>query len=273
MDAKLRASRERPHGSAGGEDIRRHRMRFSVRVRTQNASFRRVRFSSPGQTSGRLTERRILQPAPHEKAHSGLINSRKSALYDPQIAQTAPFRDVAVPGRCGATPRQAAGHYGEWLNWANALEQPPASLRGGLRGGPQISVWSLASRKGALCLTGGFRMRFSVRVHAQNALFRRMRLSSSGQTRRLLTEKRILQPASHGKTHSATVVLPKSALCDTPLEVRSHGVRLSVRNGDTHPRHTRRLLTSQTHKAGHPSPHCHLILNVPVLHVHHRVAV
>ena len=117
------------------------------------------------------------------------------------------------------------------------------------------------------------RVRLSVRVHAQNALFRRVRFSSPGQTRRLLTEKRILQPASHGKPHSATVVLPKSALCDTPLEVRSHGVRLSVRNGDTHPRHTRRLLTSQTHKAGHPSPHCHLILNVPVLHVHHRVAV
>ena len=39
------------------------------------------------------------------------------------------------------TPRQPAGHYGKWPNWANALEQPPASLRGGLREGPQISVW------------------------------------------------------------------------------------------------------------------------------------
>ena len=126
-------------------------------------------------------------------------------------AQNAVFRDVAAPGKCGATPRQAAGHYGEWLNWANALEQPPARLRGGLREGPQISVWSLASRKGALC--------------------------------------------------------------DTPLEVRSRRVHLSVRNGDTHPRHTRRLLTSQTHKAGHPSPHCHSALSVPVLHVHRRVAV
>ena len=50
MDAKLRASRERPHGSAGGAGIRRHRMRFSVRVRTQNAPFRRARFFSPAQT-------------------------------------------------------------------------------------------------------------------------------------------------------------------------------------------------------------------------------
>ena len=59
-------------------------------------------------------------------------------------------------------PRQAAGHYGECLNWANALEQPPARLRGGLREGSQISAWSLASRKGALCPTSGL----------QNALFR-----------------------------------------------------------------------------------------------------
>ncbi len=55
------------------------------------------------------------------------------------------------PGGVGQPPRQAAGHYGECLNWANALEQPPARLRGGLRGGPQISVRSLTSRKGAPC--------------------------------------------------------------------------------------------------------------------------
>ena len=55
------------------------------------------------------------------------------------------------PGGVGQPPRQAAGHYGEWLNWANALEQPPARLRGGLCQGPRISVRSLASRKSALC--------------------------------------------------------------------------------------------------------------------------
>ena len=128
----------------------------------QNALFRRVRLSSPGQTWRHLTEKRILVQTPHGKVHSGLIDSRKGALCHPQIARTAPFRDVAAPGMCGATPRQPAGHYGEWLNWANALEQPPASLRGGLRQGPQISVRSLASRKGALCPTCGL----------QNALFR-----------------------------------------------------------------------------------------------------
>ena len=87
-----------------------------------------------------LKEKHILQPAPPAKPHSAPCASRKSAFCDLQIAQTAPFRHAAAPGRCGATTRQAAGHYGEWLNWANALEQPPASLRGGLREGPQISV-------------------------------------------------------------------------------------------------------------------------------------
>ena len=74
-----------------------------------------MRFSLPGQTWRRLTEKHILLPASHGKVHSVLIDSRKSALCDPQIAQTAPFRHAAAPGRCGATPRQAAGHDGEWL--------------------------------------------------------------------------------------------------------------------------------------------------------------
>ena len=147
-------------------------MRFSVRVRAQNALFRRVRFSSPAQTWSHLTQRRILRRRSHVKAQSAPATSRKGALRATDRMQSAPFgeahtqnalfRHVAAPGRCGATPRQAAGHYGECLNWANALEQPPAKLRGGLREGSQISAWSLASRKGALCPTSGL----------QNALFR-----------------------------------------------------------------------------------------------------
>ena len=125
------------------------------------------------------------------------------------VTQTAPFRHAAAPGRCGATTRQAAGHYGECLNWANALEQPPASLRGGLREGPQISVRSLASRKGALCPTGGFKMRFSVTTRPQNASFRRVRLSLPAQTRCHLTEKRILRLRRDGKAQSAFDAPPK----------------------------------------------------------------
>ena len=162
MDAKLRASRERPHGSAGGEGIRRHRMRFSVRVPAQNVSFRRVRFSSPGQTRRLLTENRSL----------GVSPSRKSALCDPQIAQNAPFRHVAAPGRCGATTRQAAGHYGEWPNWANALEQPPPACGAGCARvcGSRFGVWPHGKAHSARPV--GSRMRFSVTTRPQNALFR-----------------------------------------------------------------------------------------------------
>ena len=56
------------------------RLRLSVRAPAQNALFRRMRLSSPGQTWRQLTEKRTLPPAPHGKAHSGLIDSRKSAL-------------------------------------------------------------------------------------------------------------------------------------------------------------------------------------------------
>ena len=46
-------------------------------------------------------------------------------------AQNALFRHVAAPVEAwDQTPRQAAGHYGKWLNWANASRQPPARLRG-----------------------------------------------------------------------------------------------------------------------------------------------
>ena len=78
-----------------------------------------------------LMEKHTLPPAPHGKAHSAIPRSRRMRLSV----------TLRRPGGVGQPPRQAAGHYGECLNWANALEQPPASLRGGLREGPQISVW------------------------------------------------------------------------------------------------------------------------------------
>ena len=137
-------------------------MRLSVECAFPHLGKRRAASRKGAFCNLRLTKKRILARWLTENRSLGVSPSRKSALCDPQIAQNALFRHVAAPGRCGATPRQPAGHYGEWLNWANALEQPPARLRGGLREGPQISVRSLASRKGALCPTGG----------VQNALFR-----------------------------------------------------------------------------------------------------
>ena len=139
-------------------------------------------------------------------------------------AQNALFRHAAAPGMCGATARQAAGHYGKWPNWANALEQPPASLRGGLCQGPQISVWSLDSRKSAFCPTCGLqtapfgdaattdcafplcstcRLRFFVRRRHVCAGKEKHILRKSAFWARTLTEKRTLRSVSHGKTHSA----------------------------------------------------------------------
>ena len=82
-------------------------MRFFVRGHTQNALFRRVRFSSPAQTSRHLTENRILSPHPHGKPHSESAPSRKGALYGRRglqnatlvttLGQTALFREPNLP--------------------------------------------------------------------------------------------------------------------------------------------------------------------------------
>ena len=71
--------------------------------------------------------------------------SAASARFSLVRCRTAP--ECAFPSRRGAQEV-----------WGN----PPARLRGGLCGGSQVSAWSLVSRKGALCPTGGI----------QNALFR-----------------------------------------------------------------------------------------------------
>ena len=78
--------------------------------------------------------------------------SRKGAFCGPRVAQSAPFRHITARETRDQTARQPAGHYGKWPNWANALERPPARLRGGLRQGPQALAWGLAARKGAVCV-------------------------------------------------------------------------------------------------------------------------
>ena len=55
-----------------------HRMRLYVSVWGQSALFRKLRFSSPGQTRRRLTEKRILRVAPHGKAHSAYAPHQKT---------------------------------------------------------------------------------------------------------------------------------------------------------------------------------------------------
>ena len=55
-------------------------------------------------------------------------------------------------------------------------------------------------------------MRFSVRDRAQNALFRRVRFSSPAQTRRHLTQRRILCRRPHVKAHSGGVTLTQKRI-------------------------------------------------------------
>ena len=78
-------------------------MRFSVRHRLQNALFRRMRLSSPAQTSACLTEKRILCPLPHAKTHSAPDPSRKSAVWRPRLTERRSLACLGITHR--AFPR------------------------------------------------------------------------------------------------------------------------------------------------------------------------
>ena len=80
--------------------------------------------------------------------------SRKGAVCGSHVAQNALFRYIVAREARDQTPRQPAGHYGEWPNWANALEQPPARLRGDCAGDPQAPAWGPAARKSAVRTEG-----------------------------------------------------------------------------------------------------------------------
>ena len=88
------------------------------------------------------------------KAHSARGPSRKGAVCGHRVAQSASFRHITAREARDQTPRQPAGHYGKWPNWANALGQPPARLRGGCAGDPQALAWGLDARKGAVWAEG-----------------------------------------------------------------------------------------------------------------------
>ena len=100
MRAVTQSAPFRHGGTAWGSECafpsrRGHRMRLCVSVRGQSALFRKLRFSSPGQTRRRLTEKRILRVAPHGKVHSVRRISRKSAfcvcpLTEKRILRVAP---------------------------------------------------------------------------------------------------------------------------------------------------------------------------------------
>ena len=86
-----------PHQKAHSVCERWRRVRLSVRVRVQNALFRRMRFSSPAQTWRRLTQKRILHPTPHGKPHSDRATAPKGAFCMRAVTQSVPFREAPTP--------------------------------------------------------------------------------------------------------------------------------------------------------------------------------
>ena len=138
-------------------------MRFSVRRRLQNALFRRVRFSSPGQTSGRLTERRSLYRPPHGETHFAQpagcrmrFSVRHGCVMRFSVAprpQNAPFRRVRF-----SSPGQTSGR----LTERRSLCRPPHG-------------------KTHFAQPAGCRMRFSVRHGLQDVSFRNSRLGCRRQ--------------------------------------------------------------------------------------------
>ena len=99
-------------------------MRFSVRSDVQNAPFRRVRFSPPGQTRHRLTEKRILPPTPHGKAHSGAHRLGRVRLS----VRSSSNRDLRVPAQPAP---QAGGGLLERVCPVGPFSIVPRSLAGG----------------------------------------------------------------------------------------------------------------------------------------------
>ena len=119
-----------------------------------------------------------------------------------------------APGGCGATPPPGCGALWKMAQLGKRARATPRQPAGRVAPGSAdlgsesglTERRTLPNRWAPECAFPSRRdrrMRLSVRVPAQNALFRKMRLSSPGQTWRHLTEKRTLPPAPHGKAHSA----------------------------------------------------------------------
>ena len=168
-------------------------MRFSVRACTQNASFHRMRFSSPAQTWCRLTKKRILRPTTHGKVHSGIVASPKSAFCDP-VHPTAHGKAHSAPdgSRKSAlctrqlTEKRILGSSLSRKSTLCASGVTKSRILDGRRDGKAHSDRAPHRKTHSACEQSRT-LRFSVRVCTQNASFRRVRFSSSAQTWRRLT--------------------------------------------------------------------------------------
>ena len=98
-----------------------------------------------------------------------------------------------------------------------------------------------------LSVRASYRVRFSVRHGLQNALFRRVRFSSPGQTSTHLTQKRILGPTPHAKAHSARRPLTEKRILDSTPHAKAHSAR--------RPLTEKRILDSTPHAKAHSADH------------------
>ena len=159
-------------------------MRFSVRRRLQNALFRRVRFSSPGQTSGRLTEKRTLYPPPHGKAHSVPTASRKGALCPTGGLQDALLRETPVAECAFSSHRACRMRFFVECAFPHLGKRRAASRKGALcadRLTERRTLYRLPHGKTHSAQPAGYRMRFSVRHGLQDVSFRNSRLGCRRQ--------------------------------------------------------------------------------------------
>ena len=141
-----------PHQKAHSACGRSGRVRLSVRVRAQNALFRRICFSLPAQTRRRLTENRTLHPSPHGKAQSAPATSRKTALCTRHLTENRtlhPPPHVKAQSAPATPPRR---------------DQRAHSRRAASRKSA-LCVW--ASPKGALCM----RAVVAPRAHLRRSMY------------------------------------------------------------------------------------------------------
>ena len=135
-----------------------------------------------------LTEKRTLYVGSHGKAHSGRPGSRKSAFWWYPLTEKRTLY-VGSHGKVHSVRR---------ISRKSALCMRTVTQTASLRHGG--TAWGSEC---AFPSRHGHRVRLCVSVRGQNALFRKLRFFSPGQTRRRLTEKRILRVVPHGKAHSA----------------------------------------------------------------------
>ena len=148
-----------------------------------------------------LTEKRILCRRPHGKAHSARQQSPRVRLFvrvRPRVRFSVKCAFPHLRKRGGASRKSA---------FSNRRLTEKRSLQPAPHGKAQSARW--ASRKSAFCTPTVTQSASFRESPPQSALFRKVRLSSPAQTWRRLTEKRILQPAPHGKAHSATAPRPR----------------------------------------------------------------